>query len=183
LAIMLIFVAIGADEIIDRIEKSKAARLEKIKKPAIKTSAIGFAFFFLIIYGAVPVVFGNRHPDFREPYEVAIFLNEHLSSNERAVIIGKSIDGAVPMPYQRIFGQLTFDKEHLLCSALLGPKTVGNVNNFVRERSVRYVAVFGGDWSRSGSDAIFMELVGSPKNKTKAVFKNQTAVIHELSAL
>jgi len=180
LAIMLIFVAIGADEIIDRIEKSKAAWLEKIKKPAIKTSVIGFAFFFLIIYGAVPVVFGNRHPDFREPYEVATFLKEHLSPNERAVIVGESIDGAVPMPYQRIFGQLTFDKNHLLCSALLDPQIVGDVDNFVRKRNVRYVAVFGGGWARNGSDTLFEKFLAMASTKKRTAFANKAAIVYEL---
>lgn len=181
LAIMLIFVALGADEIIDRVQKSKVGWLGKIKKPAMKTSVIVSAIFLLIIYGAVPVASGNRHPDFREPYEVATFLKVHLSSNERAVIVGESIDGAVPMPYQRIFGQLTFDKNHLLCSALLDPQTVGDVNNFVRERNARYVAVFGGEWKRGGSDEEFLKLVVNPQKLAKAVFKNSSAIIFELA--
>ncbi|MCI0616676.1 hypothetical protein L0244_27165 [bacterium] len=181
LAIVLIFVALGADELVSWFEKSKAAWLEKFKKPVIKTLAMVLTILLLIIYGAAPVVNGNRHPDFREPYEIAIFLKEHLSPNERAVIVGESIDWAVPMPYQRIFGQLSFDKDHLLCSALLDPRTVGDVDNFVHGRNVRYVVVFGGEWKRSGSDEHFLKLVENPQKIAKAVFKNSSAIIFELA--
>ncbi len=180
LAIMLIFVALGADEVINRFEKSKATWVGNIKKPAIKTSFIVLAIFLLIIYGAMPVASGNRHPDFREPYEVATFLKEHLSPNEAAVIVGESIGGAVPMPYQRIFGQLTFDKDHLLCSALLDPLLVRDVENFVRERNVRYVAVFGGHWQRGGSDTLFEKFLITASDNKKIAFMNKSAVVYEL---
>ena len=181
LAIMLIFVALGADEVINRFEKSKATWVEKLKRPAIETTVFALAIILLLLYGAVPVVSGNRHPDYREPYEVAMFIKEHLSQNERAVIVGESIAGAVPMAYQRVFGQLSFDKDHLFCSALLDPQIVGDVNNFVREKNVRYVAVFGGEWKRSGSDEKFLKLADNPQKLAKAVLKKNTAIIFELA--
>jgi hypothetical protein len=179
-AILLIFVALGANALLENLEKSKRRWLQTLNQPAFKMMAASFLILFLLSYGAMPVAQANKHPDFREPYEVARFLAKNLAPNERAVIVGESIDGAVPMPYQRIFGQLAFDNAHLLCSALLDPRTVSDVEQFARERNLRYIAVFGKGWPRSGSDEIFLALIEDSNNKARGAFKNNAAVVYEL---
>ncbi len=179
-AMLLIFVALGADALLENLAKSKHRWLQTLNQPAFRMLAASFLILFLLSYGAVPVAQANKHADFREPYEVARFLAKNLAPNERAVIVGESIDGAVPMSYQRIFGQLTFDNDHLLCSALLDPHTVSDVEQFARERNLRYIAVFGKGWPNSGSDDLFLEFIEDSNNKAMAVFKNKAAVVYEL---
>ncbi len=145
-----------------------------------KAFVTGLTILFLLIYGAVPVVQANRLTEFREPYEVARFLAPRLSAGERTVIVAESFAGETPMFYQRLFGQLKFEKDRLLCTALLDPHGIANVETFIRERNVRYLVVFGDRWPRRGSDEIFLQLVTNPDGKIKKVFAGKTAVVYEL---
>jgi len=180
LAIMLIFVALGVEEIFNIIKRSRKPWAVALNKTSTNSLVLGVIFLLLLFYGAVPVAQAHRHPEFRGPYEVAQFLESHISVDESAIIIGESIDGAVPMPYQRVFGQLTFDRQRLMCSALLDPAKVRDAASFVREKRVRHAAVFGAGWEPHGSDEIFLDFLKNSTTQHKIAFANQSAIVYDL---
>jgi hypothetical protein len=180
LSVMLVFVAIGADAVIDRAQQSAKPWLRIWRRPRLKAIAVGLVMIFLLIYGAVPVAQANRLAEFREPYEIAKFFTTHLSSGQSAVIVAESLEGAVPMPYQRIFGQLDFDRDHLLCAFLIDPKALGKIEEFIRMRNVKYVAVFAGEWPKHDNDETFLQFMANSGSKTAKVMTLQTATVYEI---
>jgi hypothetical protein len=180
LSVTLVFVALGADAVSDRALRSAKAWLRIWRRPRLRAIAMGLVMIFLLIYGAVPVAQANRLAEFREPYEIAKFLATHLSPGERAVIVAESLDGAVPMPYQRIFGQLDFDRDHLLCAFLIDPKALGKIEEFIRMRNVKYVAVFDGEWPKHDNDEAFLQFIANPAGKTTKTMTLQTATVYEI---
>jgi hypothetical protein len=179
LGMLLIFTAIGIDVLIARLSKTSYSWLQKLLRPAPKIAITVLLIFLLLIYGAVPVIKANHFADYREPYEIAKFLKAHLAANESAVVVATSFAGEAPMPYQRVFGQLDFDKEHLLCSLLIEPHLVANVETFVRHHNLRYVIIFGEDQPRQGNDAVFLKMVFDLRYNFKKIFSNNAATIYE----
>ena len=179
LSVVLIFAALGLDDFIARPSNFSRRLPQKLLQPIPKVMAAVFLFLALLFYGAVPVVNANRLADYREPYEVAKFLETHLANRESAVIIARSFDGEVPMPYQRVFGQLNFDKEHLFSSFLLESQNLIASESFVRRRNLRFIVVFGNDQLRTDNDAFFLQLVQNSQNNIKQVFANNAAAIYE----
>jgi hypothetical protein len=180
LAVVLIFTALGVDDMITRASKASQPLLKNLTLPAPKIVIAVFMTLGLLVYGAVPVIQANLLAVHREPYEIANFLKAHLGHDESAVIVAASYEGEVPMAYQRVFGQLDFDQERLLCSFLIEQQTIANIENFVRRRHVRYIVVFNDDQPREGNDAVFAQLVENLRNNTKKVFANNAATIYKL---
>lgn len=176
LGILLVFAALGMDDVLARLPQSSHAAMQKLLQPVHKTVAPGALLIFLLIYGAVPVVQANRAAVHREPYEVATFLKNHLAHNESAVIVATSYEGEVPMPYQRIFGQLNFDKDRLFCSFFIEPQ---NIKTFLTQRNLRYIILWRDELSSPDSGSLFRRAVAETGNKSKVVFANNGAVIYE----
>jgi len=180
LAVLLIFAALGVDDIVTRVSKASQPLLKNLTQPIPKIVIAVFLILGLLVYGAVPVVQANRLAVHREPYEIANFLKTHLAHDESAVIVAASYEGEVPMPYQRVFGQLDFDKDRLFCSFLIQPQAIANIETFVRWRNVRYIVVFNDERPREGNDAVFVQLVQNPRSHVKKVFANNAATIYKL---
>jgi len=180
LSVTLIFVAFGAEAAMTRVQSAMPSWQQKLVQPKFKLIVAGLFTAFLLIYGAVPIAQAGRLPEFRVPYEIVKFLEAHLPANERVLIVAESLDGAVPMPYQRIAGQLDLARDRLLCAAFIDSNSLGEVEAFVRERSLRYLVVFGGEWPRRGSDEIFLQLAANPQQKKKIVFSSNAAIVYEL---
>jgi len=180
LAVLLIFTALGVDDIMTRAAKASQPVLKNLARPVPKIVIAVFLILGLLAYGAAPVVQANRLAVHREPYEIANFLKAHLAHDENAVIVAASYEGEVPMPYQRVFGQLDFDKERLFCSFLIQPQAIANIEIFVRRRNVRYIVVFNDDQPREGNDAVFVQFVQNPLHNIKKVFANNAATIYKL---
>ncbi len=179
LGILLIFVALGVDEMIERVRQSPNSFWNKIKSRLMPRLLL-FAFCFLLfIYGAQPVARANATAEFREPYEIAQFLQKNLRRNERALMIAESIDGAVPMPYQRVFGQLTFDQDQLLCAALLEDEAGRDPLQLLRRRQVRYLIVFGGNWPKGENDRALLNFIASRPNYIMKIFTNTAASVYD----
>ena len=176
LSVVLIFAALGTDDFLQRLRQSSWLWLQQ---PALKKIAAGVLLLLLLIYGAMPVARSNRLADFREPYEIAQFLKAHLASGESAVIVAASFDGEVPMPYQRVFGQLDFDQKQLLCAGLIDPRRLMNAEAFVQQNNLRYLVVFESGPSRNGSDGVFLRLIAETAHRIKKVFSNHAAIIYE----
>ena len=133
-----------------------------------------------MLYGAVPVRHANHLAMYREPYEIARFLETGLAREESAVIVATSFAGEVPMPYQRIFGQLDIEKERLLCTFLIQPEKLKNVESFIQEHNLRFIIVFGdGEQLRGKEEAVFLQFISAHSNIVKKVFSNEMAVIYE----
>jgi hypothetical protein len=180
LGITLIFVALSIDDLIKRAAQSSRPLLQKLANPVSQTGIAVVLVLLLLLYSAVPVMQSNRLADYREPYEIARFLEAHLAREESAVIVATSFAGEVPMPYQRVFGQLELEKERLLCSFLIEPQKLANIESFVRGRNLRYVVVFGtDDQSRGEDEVVFLQFVADPRNNMKRVLSNRSAVIYE----
>lgn len=175
LGILLVFAALGMDDFFARLPQSSHAAVRKLLQHVHKTVALGALFIFLLVYGAVPVVQANRVAAHREPYEIAKFLKANLARNESALIVAASHEGEVPMPYQRIFGQLEFDKESLLCSLFIAPHEIENIESFGAARKLRYVVVC----DDQGNNAVFTRLASAARAKMKTVFSNNAATIYE----
>ncbi len=177
LAIMLIFTALGADYVLARVESRwrDAQQMATIKKWGAALLLLA-----LLVYGALPVAKANALPEFRTPHEVAQFLQQNLRSGERAIVIGESIDGAVPMPYQRIYGQLKFAKQDLLCAALLEPRELADPWRYLRAQNVRYVIVFGGSWQKQENDFKLLNFITASEGVLRPVFARDPAVIYEV---
>ncbi len=180
LSVTLVFVALGADAVIERAQRSAKPLLQIWRRPRLRAIAAGLVMILLLIYGAVPVAQANRLIEFREPYEIAKFLATHLTPGERAVIVAESLEGAVPMPYQRIFGQLDFDRDHLLCAFLIDPQALMKTEEFIQESKVKYVIVFGGDWPKHGNDEAFLQFIANSGNKTTKAMTLRTATVYEI---
>lgn len=180
LSVTLIFVALGADAVIERALRAATSWLRIGLRPSLRVIGTWLAMILLLIYGAVPVAQANRLAEFRDPYEIAKFLATHLTPGERAVIVAESLEGAVPMPYQRIFGQLDFDRDHLLCAFLIDPKTLMKTEEFIQERKVKYVIVFGGEWPKHGNDEAFLQFIANSGNKTTKAMTLRTATVYEI---
>lgn len=180
LSVILIFAALGAEAVIARMQLSMTAWRQRLTMPLGKRVVAGLSIALLLIYGAVPVAQGNRLAEFRVPHEIAKFIASHLPPQARAVIVAESLEGAVPMPYQRIWGQLDIDKDHLLCATFIAPQSIANTEEFIQERNIRYIAVFGGDWPRRGSDEMFLQLLTNASLKKKIVFSRDEAILYEL---
>jgi hypothetical protein len=179
LAILLIFVALGGDEVIKLVRQSANPFWNKMKfRPG--QSFLLFAFFVLLfLYGAQPVARANATTEFRASYEIAQFLQKNLPREERALVIAESIDGAVPMPYQRIFGQLAFDQNQLLCAALLEDGTARDPLQFLRQQQVRYLIVFDGDWPKGENDVALLHFIAGPPGHAVKIFANTAARIYD----
>ncbi|GEM_PF-3035088 len=180
LAVVLIFTALGVDDMMTRASKASPPLLKNLARPVPEIAIAVFLALGLLVYGAAPVVQANRLPVHREPYEIANFLKANLAHAESAVIVAASYEGEIPMPYQRVFGQLDFDKARLLCSFLIEQQTIANIESFVRRRSVRYIVVFNDDQPRENNDAVFAQLVLDPRNNIKTAFANNAATIYKL---
>ncbi len=177
LAIVLLFTALGADDVLARVE---ARWRDAQQMRAMKKVASALLLLALLIYGAMPVAKANTLSEFRTPYEVAQFLKQNLRANERALIIGESIDGAVPMPYQRIYGQLNLTKRDLLCAALLEPSALAEPGQYLRALHVRYVIVFGGSWQKHENDFKLLNFITANEHAVRPVFANEPAVVYEV---
>ncbi len=177
LAIALLFTALGADHLLARLE-AKWRDAQQLAR--IKTWAGAALLVVLLIYGAAPVAKANQLPEFRAPYLVAQFLQQNLRSGERAIVIGESIDGAVPMPYQRLFGQLAFSKQDLRCAALLERNALSDPFQYVREQKVRYLIVFSGSWQKQENDFKLRNFLTANEHCIRAVFTEQEAVVYEV---
>lgn len=177
LAIALVFTALGADYLLARLEAKwrDAQQLARIKTWASVTLLV-----VLLIYGAVPVAKANQLPEFRTPYLVAQFLKLNLHAGERAIVIGESIDGAVPMPYQRLFGQLGFSKQDLRCAALLNPQSLSDPFSYMREQKVRYLIVFSGSRQKQENDFKLLNFLTANEHCIRAVFAEAEATVYEV---
>jgi len=175
LGIVLIFTALGIDNFLDRVAKSSHWLLLKLMQPVAKKIVAVSLLIFLLFYGAMPVIQANRLAVHREPYEIAKFLKTNLARNENALIVAASHEGEVPMPYQRIFGQLEFDKENLLCSFFMAPNEIENIESFGAARRLHYVVVF----DEQGNNADFIRLASAARAKMKSVFSNNAATVYE----
>jgi len=182
LGILLIFTALGIDNFLDRASKSSHWLLQKIMQPVAKKIIAVSLLVFLLFYGAMPVMQANQLAAHRDPYEIAKFLKANLARSESALIVAASHEGEVPMPYQRIFGQLEFDKKNLLCSFFIAPHEIENIESFDAARRLRYVIVCD-DQPRKGSDDLFRRFVAGANDKIKKVFANNAAVIYERISL
>jgi len=180
LGIVLIFTALGIDDFLDRVSKSSHRLLQKIMQPVAKKKFAVSLFVFLLFFGAMPVMQANQLAVHREPYEIAKFLKTHLARNESALIVAPSYEGEVPMPYQRVFGQLEFDKERLLCSHFIESQ---KSEDFLRRSDLRYIILCRDEQPRQGSDAIFQRFVAAADDKIKKVFTSNAAVIYERASL
>jgi len=175
LGILLVFTVLGIDDFLDRLLKSSHRLLQKIMQPVAKKIVAVSLSVFLLFYGAMPVMQANQLAAHREPYEIAKFLKTNLAGNESAVIVAASHEGEVPMPYQRIFGQLEFDKESLFCSFFIAPHEIENIESFGAARRLRYVVVC----DDQSNNAVFNLLASAARAKMKTVFSNNAATIYE----
>lgn len=176
LGILLVFTALGIDDFLDRVENSSHWLLQKFMQPVAKKIAAVSLLVALLVYGAVPVMQANHLALHREPYEIAKFLETNLARDESAVVVAPSFEGETPMPYQRIFGQLAFDKERLFCAYFLAPQ---NIEDFLLRHNLRYIILSRDEQPRQGSDDFFRRFTAEAGNKIKKVFANNTAVIYE----
>lgn len=175
LGILLVFAALGIDNFLDRAAKSSNWLLQKSVQPSVQKIIAVLGLTLLLFYGAVPVVQANQLAAHREPYEVAQFLKANLARGESAVVVATSREGEVPMLYQRIFGQLEFDKGRLLCSFFIAPHEIENFESFGAARRLRYVIV-GDEQSDNG---VSNRLASAARAKMKPVFSNNAATIYE----
>jgi len=175
LGILIIFTALGIDDFLDRVSNSSHRLLQKVMQPVAKKIIAVSLLVFLLFYGAMPVMQANQLAAHREPYEIAKFLKTNLGGNESALIVAASHEGEVPMPYQRIFGQLEFDKTSLLCSFFVAPHEIENIESFVAARQLRYVVVC----DDQSNNAVFTRLAAAARAKMKTVFFNNAATIYE----
>jgi hypothetical protein len=185
LSVEIIFMAIGADAVLKRLEQAKRRLQPIFNRATVKAFAASLVLLFLLVYGAVPVAQANRLVDFRAPYEIAEFLAAHMSADQRAVVIAehrRELAEAAPMPYQRLFGQLNFDRDHLLCASFIDLQSRGDVESFVHRRNVLYLIVFGGNWPRRASDAAFLEFINMQKSQIRVILENEAATIYQLPA-
>lgn len=178
LTIALLFAALGADDLLARIERRwrDAQQMAVLKK----WSAL-LLLFALLAYGAMPVAKANALPEFRTPYLVGQFLKQNLRTGERAILVGESLEGAVPMPYQRLYGQLDFAKEDLLCAALLASNALVEPGQFLRAHNVRYVIVFGGSWQKQENDFKLLNFITANEAVLRPVFASAPAVVYEIA--
>ena len=174
LGILLIFTALGMDGFLDRIAKSSHWLLQKTMQPVAKKIVAVSVLAILLFYGTMPVMQANQLAAHREPYEIAKFLKANLARNESVLIVAASHEGEVPMPYQRIFGQLEFDKASLLCSFFIAPDEIENIESFGAARMLRYVVVC----ADQSNDAVFTRLASAARAKMKTVFSNNAATIY-----
>ncbi|NUO79961.1 hypothetical protein HUU05_07780 [candidate division KSB1 bacterium] len=177
LAIVLVFTALGADHLLARLEmKWRDAR----QLARIKTGAGVVLLVVLLLYGAVPVAKANQLSEFRTPYLIAQFLQQSLRRGERAIVIGESLDGAVPMPYQRLYGQLNFSKQTLRCAALLDPQSLSEPLEYIRQHKVRYLVVFSGSWQKHENDFKLLNFLTANEQCIRAVFAEKEATVYEV---
>lgn len=177
LAIALLFTALGADHVLARVESRWRDARQMFW---MKRGARAMLLLMLLVYGAAPVAKANALPEFRTPYEVAQFLKQNLRSGERAIIIGESIDGAVPMPYQRVYGQSNFSQQDLQCASLIKPQELFDPQQYLRALRVRYVIVFGGNWRRHENDFKLLNFITASEHLLRPVFARAPAVIYEV---
>lgn len=175
LGILLIFTALGIENFYDRVSKSSHRLLQKLMQPATQKMLSVSLLISLLVYGAMPVLQANQLAGHREPYEIATFLKTNLAPNESALIVAASHEGEVPMPYQRIFGQLDFDKTRLLCSFFITSHEIEDLESFGTVRRLRYLVVF----EEQNNNAVFTRLTSAARAKMKAVFSNAAATIYE----
>lgn len=175
LGILLIFTALGIENFLDRIAKSSHWLLQKIMRPVAKKIIAVAVLTVLLFYGAMPVVQANQLAAHREPYEIAQFLQDHLARTESALVVAASHEGEVPMPYQRIFGQLEFDKEQLRCSYFLTPDEIARIESPGVAPRLRYVVVF----DAPGNNAVLTRLAAAARAQMQPVFSNNAATIYE----
>jgi hypothetical protein len=174
LGILLVFTALGIDDFLDRASQASHRLLQKLTQPTAQKMIAVSLLVFLLFYGAMPVMQANQLAVHREPYEIATFLKANLSRNESALIVAASREGEVPMFYQRVFGQLEFDKEQLFCSYFLTPDEIDSIESWSVARRLRYVVVC----NEQSSNAVFTRIVAAARAQMKVAFSNNAATIY-----
>lgn len=176
LGIVLVFAALGMDDLVTRLEHSSHVTVRRLLRPVPRTVIASALVFVLLVYGAVPVVQANRAAVHRAPYEIAKFLKAHLTPDDSAILVAASFDGEVPMPYQRVFGQLDFGTQQLLCSSFFDPDSLESV--LVRP-NLRYIVYWHEDQSSPTSRHTFQRTLHALSNKSRIVFRNNVATIYQ----
>lgn len=170
IAVLLIFTGIGINDVVRRLQGSSQPVAQFLFRRGPRTAVVCATFVFLLVYGAAPVASANRLPEYRLPFEVAEFLDDRLQPHERAILVASSLEGEVPMPYQRVFGQLAFSKEQLTCSWFIA---VDTIQTLLANPDVRYIILWldenGGERER------FQEAIGG----SRVAFANDAAVIYD----
>ena len=183
LSIALVFVAIGLDSFWERRSASGRLWTRILGTPVARGVIAGVLLICLLLYGAVPVMQANRLPEFRDPYEIAQFLQRHLRDGERAVVVAEhhaELREAAPMPYQRIYGQLTLGKDELLCAAFVDPRSIPSIEKFVQEQKIRYLVICRGTWPPHGSDSLFLSIAVPPQGKLTTRLQSSLATVYEI---
>lgn len=172
LSVLLIFTAIGAGATLDYLQalpQWPGARGQRWLCAGL--------LLLLLIYGGQPVAQANRLSQFRTPYEIAQFLRANISAGERAIVLAESIDGAVPMAYQRIFGQLTLKREVLLCAALLDSISAGTAGDLLQRLQIRYVVYVAGERPLHPNDYQILAALHTANAPVR--FRHHDAAIYE----
>lgn len=182
MSLALIFAVLGM-EMAYQIFFARFARRQKILRPrTLRLLAIS-VLTGLVIYAAIPVSRLHANPEFRDPYEIAQYLDRVLQADEKALVVApheQRWQGATPMAYQRIAAQSKHHRKRILSTGLLSQTDRSALLKFAKENQVKYLVIFDNFQPWHPADVIFSEYARFAIGVTVPIINTASVKVYEV---
>ena len=176
LSVVLIFAALGFDEVLGFFSKKKVPGFGvPWLGPFVSVAAV----IGLMIYAAVPVASANGWPEPATTLKVARFLDERLEGNDKAVVVAEGFrdyPNSPPMAFQRIGAQSNFGSRRILSSGMLPMEKPEALIAFAREQNLKWVVCYSEFDAWVPADRFFIEILEHRKLTPVRVFDDTARV-------
>lgn len=177
MSLALILTVLGMEMVYHRFSACSGL-WQKILQPRVSRVLAISVLAGLVIYAAIPIARLHANPEFRDPYEIAQYLDRVLQADEKALVVAaheQRWQGATPMAYQRIAVQSKHHRERILSAGLLQQTERSALLQFAKENHVKYLVIFDNFQPWHPADVVFCEYARSttgvivPKINTASV--------------
>ncbi len=184
MSLALIFAVLGMEMAYQRVSARSGWR-QKILQPRVSRVLAISVLIGLVIYAAIPVARLHANPEFRDPYEIAQYLDRVLQADEKALVVAphdRRWQGATPMAYQRIVAQSKHHRERIIAAGLLPQTGRSALLKFAHENHVKYLVIFDNFQPWHPADVFFSEYAQSRQHLLRPVLLTGSATVHNVLA-
>lgn len=182
MSLALIFAVLGMEMAYQNFSTRSGWRRRILQPRASRVLAIS-VLIGLVIYAAIPVSRLHANPEFRDPYEIAQYLDRVLQKDEKALVVApheQRWQGATPMAYQRIAAQSKHHRERILSAGLLQQTERSALLKFAKENHVKYLVIFDNFSPWHPADVVFSEYARSATGVTVPKINTASAKVYEV---
>ena len=180
LSIGLVMVALGVEGWLNWIER------RQLLVRAVPRMLVGVTLILsLMIYSAIPIQRLNHDPEYRDPYQIVIFLEGVVDEGESVLVVAdrfRDFSDAAPLAYQRIAAQTRLPRGRVLSAGLLQESDPERLRSYARSRNVGYLVIFGNFEPWQPADIFFAELARSNPQSIAPVLETETALVYRVDS-